>query len=72
MVLFVDLEDENAEPPEVVTNHWQRFKERDLRTANTTSLDERRVNPNKNATTQALGCYPYVPPLPLDHFEDLV
>jgi hypothetical protein len=60
MVLFVDLEDENAEPPEIVTPHWQRFNERSLRTAEAGTLDQARVNPNKNAITEALGCYPYV------------
>jgi hypothetical protein len=60
MVLFVDLEDENAEPPEIVTPHWQPFNERALRPVNTGALDEGRVNPNKNAITEALGCYPYV------------
>ena len=63
MVFFVDLEDENAEPPEiVVTPHW--ILNRGLRTANIGTLDGedvRRVNPNKNAITEALGCYPYVP-----------
>ena len=60
MVLFVDLEDETAEPPEIVTPHWQRFNERSLRTAKAATLDEARLNPNKNAITEALGCYPYV------------
>jgi hypothetical protein len=63
MVLFVDLEDENAEPPERVTPHWQQFHQRGLRTARIGTLDgndEARPNPNKNAITEALGCYPYV------------
>ena len=62
MVLFVDLEDENAEPPEIVSPLWVR--NRGLRTANIRTLDgedARRVNPNKNTITEALGCYPYVP-----------
>lgn len=63
MVLFVDLEDENAEPPERVTPHWQHFNQRGLRTAYIgifDGSDEARPNPNKNAITEALGCYPYV------------
>ena len=65
MVLFVDLEDE-SEPPEITTQ-WQRqhLYERGLRTAHIGTLDGkdegRRVNPNKNVMTEALGCYPYVP-----------
>lgn len=64
MVLFVDLDDENADPPAITTPHWQRFSERGLRTANTGALEEGRANPNKNTITEALGCYPYVKPLP--------
>lgn len=58
MAVFVDLEDESAEPPEILTTpQWQPY-ERVLRTADTGKLDDARVNPNKNATTEALGCYP--------------
>ena len=59
MVLFVDLEDENADPPRVNTTHWEHSIMSRLKTKNNAVLDEGRINPNKNATTEALGCYPY-------------
>ena len=58
MVLFVDLEDESAEPPETITLHW--YLNRGLKTANVETLDPERVNPNRNATTEALCYYPFV------------
>lgn len=71
MVVFVDLEDE-AEPPEKMlsSRQWDKL---DLnrnppggadafssRTQGIAGLgeEEGRVNPNKNAVTEALGCYP--------------
>jgi hypothetical protein len=71
MVLFVDLDDE-AEPPERVgvTPHWSQLSNngilRSLSTIAGLNMKEgdgeARENPNKNAITEALGCYPYVPP----------
>lgn len=63
MVLFVDLEDE-TEPPENVTNHWHNLNQSAFGPSNSAALEDRRVNPNKNATTEALGCYPYVHSVP--------
>jgi hypothetical protein len=65
MVVFVDLEDE-GEPPEIVSSRqWEKL---DLnrnppgadafRAQGIAGLEEGRVNPNKNAVTEALGCYP--------------
>ena len=74
MVLFVDL-DEEAEPPERagVTPHWSQLNNgvrRSLSTIKKLNLPEAggeaRENPNKNAITQALGCYPYVPTISAD------
>lgn len=73
MVLFVDLEDD-AEPPERpgVAPHWSQLGNgvlggRSLSSSGINGLDLREVrgeapreNPNNNAVTQALGCYPYV------------
>ncbi len=61
MVIFVNLEDEDNQPAETDTLHWQGFNQTRLRTGNTGALDNKdkeRVNPNKNPTTEALGCYP--------------
>ena len=65
MVLFVDLDDDDAEPPgTILTPHYRLNHHRGLRIAHVATLDEKldegRVNPNKNAITEALGCYPYV------------
>ncbi|KAG0652000.1 hypothetical protein D0Z07_1154 [Hyphodiscus hymeniophilus] len=59
MVLFVDLEDE-IEPPEIVTDHWQNSHRRGFSAVKIAASDDGRVNPNKNATTEALGCYPII------------
>lgn len=59
MVVFVDFEDE-TEPPEIVTNHWEHLSQRALRTVQNAAVDDGRVNPNKNSTTEALGCYPAI------------
>lgn len=65
MVIFVDLEDE-SEPPESVP-HWSQLQQHggigsmlsliDLSLKD--GLQHDRGNPNKNAITEALGCYPY-------------
>jgi len=63
MVLFVDLEDD-AEPPEIVTPHWSQLNRGVFRSLPTINRefsnvgDGSRENPNKNAITEALGCYP--------------
>jgi hypothetical protein len=66
MVVFVDLEDE-SEPPERAA-HWSLLNERggignisSLRGLSLTDgiRADQRDNPNKNAITEALGCYPY-------------
>ena len=66
MVVFVDLDDE-TEPPEV-GGHWdvKRFglgnvvseKEKDKEEVVENANEEKRDNPNRNASTEALGCYP--------------
>jgi len=62
MVVFVDL-DESDEPPE----HWSLRGHHHGILGGLPGLsrkqalqDVRRVNPNKNSITEALGCYPYV------------
>jgi hypothetical protein len=66
MVVFVDLEEE-SEPPERA-QHWSLHGLH----ANhvgfgigglTLKEGVQRDNPNKNAITEALGCYPYFLPL---------
>lgn len=67
MVVFVDLEDE-SEPPERAS-HWTLLNEHGG-TGSISSLKglkfkdgirgEHRENPNKNAITEALGCYPII------------
>lgn len=68
MVVFIDLDDE-AEPPELSSNrpeapkHWfQNDHANGISRTYTLKTSERklneRVNPNKNAVTEALGCYP--------------
>jgi len=70
MVLFVDLEDE-VEPPELngVTPYWSRGGFEHGGIGERRSLPVRlkqgdrgveRGNPNKNAVTEALGCYPII------------
>jgi len=69
MVLFIDLEDE-SEPPEQLGNnphHWLMHDNTDFLRGLTIGNEGRaggvevaRENPNKNAITEALGCYPYV------------
>ena len=68
MVLFVDLEDESeSEPPESgnafknlnLTHRWGRDGEAGLMRSTRVMDADGRDNPNKNAITQALGCYPY-------------
>jgi hypothetical protein len=67
MVVFVDL-DEESEPPERAL-HWGLLNQHggfgNLPSLRALSLKEGgkvdgRENPNKNAITEALGCYPYV------------
>lgn len=68
MVLFVDLEDE-VEPPDSTSaflarlhHRWERDGEGNLISRDSRGLAdecEARANPNVNAVTQALGCYPY-------------
>ena len=71
MVVFVDLEDE-SEPPELIggNKHWSLHDhasvlkglslEAGLGTGKVqvAGRDANRNNPNKNALTEALGCYP--------------
>ncbi|TVY14254.1 hypothetical protein LARI1_G007627 [Lachnellula arida] len=65
MVVFVDLDDE-SEPPEV-GGHWdvRRFglgntvSEKEKEEVENVN-EEKRDNPNRNASTEALGCYPVV------------
>jgi hypothetical protein len=68
MVVFVDLE-EDAEPPElkIAQGHWPRtvpvIDNRAI-SGHGRTLDGRedqmleRLNPNRNALTEAMGCYP--------------
>src|SRR5271156_5691068 len=71
MVVFIDLDDE-AEPPELSFNgpeapkHWfQTDHANSIARTHTLQGSEEmlkeRINPNKNAVTEALGCYPSVP-----------
>ncbi|KAL3424413.1 hypothetical protein PVAG01_03694 [Phlyctema vagabunda] len=84
MVLFVDLEDENAEPPDISrmgiapTPQWSGVGHADWRDFHDSGNSqnhgdwrdshnqveevrvEERLNPNKNAMTEALGCYPII------------
>lgn len=62
MVLFVELEDEGTEPPELRVLQGRRWSGRDELGVGRLKLDERRENPNRNCMTEALGCYPYVVP----------
>ncbi|TVY55816.1 hypothetical protein LCER1_G005120 [Lachnellula cervina] len=65
MVVFVDLDDE-SEPPEL-GGHWdvRRFglgntvSEKEKEEVENVD-EEKRDNPNRNASTEALGCYPVV------------
>jgi hypothetical protein len=68
MVIFVDLDDE-AEPPELgavkhqVPQHWSQIGlGRCISQVNgndaIAETASERPNPNKNALTEALGCYP--------------
>jgi hypothetical protein len=61
MVVFVDLEDEK-EPPEQLHRGFQKpvwggFGDDDAGIVRI-GAEEGRENPNKNACTEALGCYP--------------
>lgn len=73
MVVFVDLEDE-SEPPERVP-HWSLLHQHgvgNLPALKSLSLEiEGRINPNKNALTEALGCYPYVSFFLMWHMKSL-
>jgi hypothetical protein len=67
MVIFIDLDDE-AEPPELgaakhqAPRHWSQIGlGRCIPQVNGNDAKEsvyERPNPNKNALTEALGCYP--------------
>ena len=71
MVVFVDL-DEEVEPPELHGSRMAQASEIWSQNGSPTSSDntqagaaprspeglEERANPNRNAVTQALGCYP--------------
>lgn len=78
MVLFVDLEDESAEPPDLTRmgigekdymidtrgghGDWRDFHnpvvDNDNQHLQVGRYGEERPNPNNNAMTEALGCYP--------------
>ncbi len=69
MVLFVDLDDEDVEPPEHLgyggpaSPHWsQPGFERNASQPQTSEVVGRealeRLNLNRNAMSEALGCYP--------------
>lgn len=69
MVIFVDLEDESEPPEKIIAPHWSqgqngRREFAALPKLGGLSLDvvqqKDRINPNKNAVTEALGCYPWV------------
>ena len=68
MVVFIDLDDE-AEPPELSSDrheapkHWFKTEHTNgiamtYMSKNSKEKLNERVNPNKNAVTEALGCYP--------------
>ena len=60
MVVFVELEDEGVEPPELHSlrdRRWSAREELGVRVGGL-KLEERRENPNRNCMTEALGCYP--------------
>ena len=70
MVLFVDLEDESGNSSDPLDNdsmphHWShqlhiREGLGDLPARPSVQEVVERTNPNKNAMTEAMGCYPYV------------
>ena len=68
MVLFVDLEEDSEPPEQGVAPHWSQLNQHggreftDLQRLGGLSLGagktDERVNPNRNAVAEALGCYP--------------
>ena len=60
MVVFVELEGEGVEPPELHSFHdgrWSAREELSVKVGGL-KLEEQRKNPNRNCITEALGCYP--------------
>lgn len=60
MVLFVELEDEGSEPPELRTLQERGWSAKDGMGVERLRLGDDRENPNRNSMSEALGCYPYV------------
>lgn len=69
MVVFVDLEEESEPPERALQQHWSlcghdlHHGAKGFGIGGLTlkeGMQDGRANPNKNAITEALGCYPYV------------
>jgi hypothetical protein len=78
MVVFIDLDDD-VEPPELSSLKTKApiswYQNDHIPAAPNTHSPKKyleklneRTNPNKNAVTEALGCYPSVLPLPRSRF----